>query len=138
MFPLIFLRPLRGAHGRNWPGIAVIDPDAPHREAVAAQEIWEAGHKMNPVNLIPVLISRKARRRMEIMGHEVEVQAAALILGRDQTRYRAAEIAAMKRGYGGLFDAMSNRDLRMAMAARSAEARKWVRTNRARLMRMEP
>lgn len=78
MLPITILKRLKGANGRNWPGYVQIDPGAPMRAAVWAQEAWESRHKLNPVNLLRSRLSLRHRRRMEIMGHEVEVQARRL------------------------------------------------------------
>ncbi len=128
--PVTRLKRLTGANGTNWPGYVQLDPDAPHRAAVWAQEAWEAMHKLNPINLIRVRLSRRARRRMEIMGHEVEVQAAALVYARSLAAYRRAEATAMRDGYDGLFSAVPAAAIVEAMAARGTEAARWVRRNR--------
>lgn len=133
--PVTRLKRLTGANGTNWPGYVQLDPDAPHRAAVWAQEAWEAMHKLNPINLIRVRLSRRARRRMEIMGHEVEVQAAALIYGEsvEKTRYR--EISAMLTGYGDLFAGRTRGQLRAAMESVSDDASRWVRRRRNKIER---
>ena len=135
MFPIIIRRALSGANGRNWPGVVLISPDAPLPAAVLAQEAWEAMHKLNPINMIRVRLSRRARRRMEIMGHEVEVQAAALIYGEsvEKTRYR--EISAMLTGYGDLFAGRTRGQLRAAMESVSDDASRWVRRRRNKIER---
>lgn len=127
MLPIIFERRIRGANGRNWPGVVVMHPDAPLPAAVLAQEWWEAMHKLNPLNALRVAFSSHARRRMELTSHEVEVQAAAIIYGKDRHDYRVAEVDRMKRGYDGLFDAVTRAQMRAAMEAMSDEARRWVR-----------
>lgn len=33
MLPLLIRRPLEGANGRNWPGVAVVGPGAPQPAA---------------------------------------------------------------------------------------------------------
>ena len=78
MIPITLTRSLRGANGRNWPGLVLLDPDAPLRAAVWAQEAYEARYKLNPINLIRVRLSKRARREMELMGHEIEAHAADL------------------------------------------------------------
>lgn len=127
--PIIISRRLKGANGRNWPGFVVLNPDAPLPAAVLAQEAWEAMHKLNPVNLVRVRFSKRARRRMEIMGHEVEVQAAAIVYGKDRHDYRVAEVYRMRGGYDGLFDGLTRSQMRAAMEAQSDEANRWVRRN---------
>ena len=130
MIPITLTRSLRGANGRNWPGLVLLDPDAPLRAAVWAQEAYEARYKLNPINLIRVRFSKRARREMEIMGHEVEVQAAALVYGLSASTYRVAEAARMRAGYDGLFAGLSAPQLVAAMEAVSDDASRWVRRNR--------
>ena len=130
ILPITRLKRLSGANGRNWPGYVLLDPDAPHRAAVWAQEAWEAMRKLNPLALVKVRLSRRARRRMEIMGHEVEVQAAALVYGLSASTYRVAEAARMRAGYDGLFAGLSAPQLVAAMEAVSDDAGRWVRRNR--------
>ena len=129
MIPITLTRSLRGANGRNWPGLVLLDPDAPLRAAVWAQEAYEARYKLNPVNLIRVRFSKRARREMEIMSHEIEAHAAAVIYARPLAAYRRAEAAAMRSGYDGLFASMPPDAIYEAMADRAAEAARWVRRN---------
>lgn len=133
--PITRLKRLRGANARNWPGLVFLDPGAPLRAAVWAQEAYEARHKLNPVNLLRSRLSRRHRRRMEIMGHEVEAQAVKLIYGMDDVAHREREIRAMRAGYDGLFRDVSAADLRRAMKAVSADAARWVRRNRGQIER---
>lgn len=140
MLPIITIkRRLDGRNGLNGPGFVVIDPDAPYPAAVWAQEAWESQHRLtNPVNWIATMwpfrkIDPSPTRRMEIMGHEVEVQAAVLIYGVDANWYRDSEARAMRRGYGGLFSSTPLDDLIEAMKARSDDARQWVRRHRSQI-----
>ena len=135
MIPITLTRSLRGANGRNWPGLVLLDPDAPLRAAVWAQEAYEARHKLNPLNLIRVRFSKRARREMEIMSHEIEAHAAAVFYARSLAAYRRAEAAAMRAGYDGLFASMPTAAIVEAMAARGTEAARWVRRNREKIER---
>lgn len=135
LLPFTRLKAIRGANARNWPGFVLLDPDAPYRAAVWAQEAWESRYKLNPVNLIRSRLSRRYRRRMEIMGHEVEVQAAAQVYGRPARSYRTAEAARMRAGYDGLFDGLTAAQLIEAMLSVSADATRWVRRNRKSIER---
>lgn len=132
MIPIIIRRPLTGANGRNWPGVVILNPDAQLPAAVLAQEWWEAVWKLNPLNLILRFLPRY-RRRMEVMGHEVEVQAAALIYGLDATAYRQAEAARMQRGYAGLFDGWPTMRIEAEMRRNSHRATRWVAKRRRKL-----
>ena len=129
MIPITLTRSLRGANGRNWPGLVLLDPDAPLRAAVWAQEAYEARYKLNPINLIRVRLSKRARREMELMGHEIEAHAAAVVYARSLPAYRRAEATAMRDGYDGLFSAVPAAAIVEAMAARGTEAARWVRRN---------
>lgn len=129
MFPFVIERALTGAHGRNWPGLVILDPAAPLPAAILAQEAWEAIYKLNPFALLVTRLSRSARRRMEIMGHEVEVQAAVLIYGKVASAYRGAEARSMRAGYDGLFAGMGEARIVAAMESVSDEANRWVRRN---------
>ena len=133
LFPFTFVLRLRGANGRNWPGIVVIDPDAEQPGAVWAQEAYEALHKLNPINLLRVRLSRAARRDMEIMGHEIEVQAAALFYGADLVSRRRQEAATMHAGYDGLFSGVSPERIAFAMRWKSSQATAWVERNSRRI-----
>lgn len=135
ILPITRLKRLTGANGTNWPGLVLLDPDAPLRAAVWAQEAYEARYKLNPINLVKVRLSRRARRRMEIMGHEVEVQAAALVYGESVEKSRYREISAMLAGYDGLFRGQTRGQLRAAMEAVSDDASRWVRRNRKQIER---
>ncbi|MDB6179017.1 hypothetical protein PAF17_16110 [Paracoccus sp. Z330] len=137
MLPVIIRRKLKGANGRNWPGFVVLNPDAPMPAAVLAQEVWESRHKLNPFTLLKTVLSDRAKRRMELMGHEVEVQAAILIYDSNAVRHRNREAAAMKAGYDGIFAGYSIADIQSGMSAQSDEARRWVRKNMKRLERFK-
>lgn len=132
MFPILIYRRLNGANGRNWPGFVILDPKAPLAAAVAAQELWEALWKLNPVNLLLRFLPRY-RRRMETISHEVEVQAAAMLYGLNVDTYRFREASRMTLGYGGLFEDLTPEQLNDEMRKYSQRAKTWVRTNQKRL-----
>lgn len=144
MFPIIWFKKLKGRAGFNLPGVAVVDPDTPFLAAVVAQEAWEAMHKLHP-RLVRIVASKllwrvdlgngRAVSDMEVMGHECEVQAAAIIYDRNPNQYRAAEVDRMRRGYDGLFDRFSRTSLLGEMKARSGDARQWVLDNLENLER---
>lgn len=83
--------PLDKSNARNWPGLIVMDPATTRRAAVWAQEFYESRFKLNPVNLIKFNLSRRTRVNMELMGHEIETQAATLLYGLDVVSYRFKE-----------------------------------------------
>lgn len=129
MLPFVIRRKLRGRNAVNWPGLVVLGRGIERPAAVAAQEIWEARHKLSPVNLLRRLTSKSHRRRMELMGHEVEVQASAMLYGQAETEARRREAGALRRGYDGLFRHMTIPQIEAAMLARSVPARAWVTAN---------
>lgn len=126
--PLVERTSIKGANGRNWPLYVEIDPKVPYHKAVLAQEIWESIHKALPWNAIKAR-SKKGKREMEYMGHEIEVQAAVLLYGVAEATYRHAEAERMQAGYSGLFE---GQPVERELAARRSEAREWVRDNRER------
>ena len=75
------------------------------------------------------LLAPPVRRWRELLGHEVEVQAAALLYGSDVDAMRGAEADALWRapGYRGLFTHMTLPEIIGAMRRRSATAR-WIAT----------
>lgn len=129
MLPIIITRRLTGRNARNWPGLVILGKGIRYPAAVCAQEVYESRWKLNPVNMLRHNFSEAARREMEIMGHEIEVQAAARIYGAAEAAYRAKEAAAMLRGYDGLFQGVHARGLEAAMAAKAGKARRWVSQN---------
>ena len=135
IFPLTIRRRLRRANATNWPGFIILDPAAPQPAAVWAQEAYEALHKLNPINLVLTRLSRSARREMEIMGHEVEVQAAVAVYGDVEGARRMREAVSMTPRYGGLFKSMGEKSLERAMAARADDARRFVERHRRSIER---
>lgn len=133
MIPITIWRKPKGANARNWPGVTMVDPDHPRRAAIWAQEAWESTWKMNPLNLIDRLLSKAARREMEIMGHEVEVQAAKLVYGDAAGPYRLKEAMSLEKNYGGLFKGRDVMAIQLAMLKCQPEARAWVLENLDRI-----
>ena len=129
MLPIIITRRLTGRNARNWPGLVILGEGIRHPAAVCAQEVYESRWKLNPVNMLRHNFSKSARREMEIMGHEIEVQTAARIYGAAEGAYRAKEAATMIRGYDGLFQGFTARGLEAAMADKADKARRWVSRN---------
>lgn len=124
--PIVVRKDLKGANGRNWPGFVILGKKIERPAAIFAQEAYEARHKLNPISLFRRLTSKESRRRMEYMGHEIEVQVCARLYGQPEVQARFREAEAMRRGYGGLFSHMSLRELETEMQARSGAARSWV------------
>ncbi len=138
VLPITFIRKIDGANGRNWPGIVHLDPRAKWPAAVWAQEAWESLIKMHPAGLLRRTVSsgdvkRKMRRAREIIGHEVEVQAARVIYGLRVEDYRYREARAQRRGNGGIFDGYPVSDLVDAMKNHSEYASRFVSRYRRRI-----
>lgn len=120
---------LEGANGRNWPGLVYLDPEAPLRAAVWAQEAYEASWRLNPINALKVRFFSKERRKMNIVSHEIEVQASVLVYARNAEVIRWREAASMQRGYNGLFAEMTQARIAQLMKAHETMAYRWVRAN---------
>ena len=118
-----------GANGRNWPGVVHLDPEAPYRAAVWAQEAYEAVHKLNPVNMLRSQLSKRHQRRMELMSHEIEVQAARIVYAKNSSAYRLREVMSLQRGYDGLFADITQVQIEHMMLANQDAANRWVRQN---------
>lgn len=125
--PLTIERDLDGRNALNrWPGIITIDPAAPDRAAVWAQEAYEVERKGNPAGLALVRLDTSHRRDMELTSHEVETQAAVRVYGRDEAAYRAKEARSLHGGYDGIFAGSTPARIEAAMRDRIPEARAWV------------
>ena len=130
LLPIVQKKHLKDANGRNSILYVQMDPDAPMYKAVLAQEIYECLYKVDPINLIRSRTT-KGQRDMELMGHEVEVQAAVMLYGVKEAQYRRAEASAMQTGYD-CFKGMELPEIVDAMADKTIEAQKWVARNQGR------
>ena len=108
-----------------------MDPEAPLPGAVWAQECYEAEWKLNPVNLLRFAFSAKARRGLEIIGHEIETQAAVRLYRRNEADYREKEAQALK-AYTD-FRGMGAGQIKRAMEAKRGAAARWVADNLERI-----
>jgi hypothetical protein len=126
MFPFTIFRKIEG-NGRNWPGFIIMDPDAPLPAAVWAQEYYEAQMKLNPWNLLRVATSKSARRKMELMGHEIETQVAVRIYRKNEDHYRSKEADALL-GYSE-FKGVPKWKIILGMIANKSEANKFINKN---------
>ena len=113
-----------GVNARNWPGFIKIRPDLPQFAAIWAQEAYEASWKLNPINMLRFLFSREARIDMEIMGHEIEVQAALRFYGADADKRRHEEARALL-SYGD-FRKHTYAEIYDKLAGVEKKADKWV------------
>lgn len=135
MLPLSFwFTDKNGPNGRNRPGMVWINRLAQHKTAVYGQECFEAMHKMNPVKLFYRLVSKQARRDMEYLGHEIEIQIKMEYYGLPESETRYAEAASMQRGYDGLFSHMSTQELVNEMRMYRIDAIRWIKKNHSDLV----
>jgi hypothetical protein len=130
LLPIVQKKHLKDANGRNSILYVQMDPDAPMYKAVLAQEIYECLYKVNPINLIRSRTT-KGQREMELMGHEVEVQAAVMLYGVKEAQYRRAEASAMQ-GWYECFKGMELPEIVDGMMDKTNAAQSWVAKNQTR------
>ena len=133
MFPIVIKSNSISSNGRNWPLAVVIRKDLSFPAAVIAQEIYESNWKTNPKNWLEYFTD-DGKRKMEILGHEVEVVTANLIYGVDIPSYRNREAYSMVRNYE-IFKNCSVVGVETAMLEVNQEAAEWVNNNLKRLRR---
>lgn len=126
--PRVEVTELDGVAGTNNVFRIKIDPNARCPQGTYAQELWEARFKRSPEGLA-TLVDSSAQRRMEIMGHEVETQAAVIYCDADAATYRAEEARDMFLGYQGLFAGTNPGKIAEQMSDKSKEAKRWVDRN---------
>lgn len=132
-------RALEGRNARNWPGFFLVDPSAPCPAAVWAQELYEARAKwrglpvLGPLFAIGRLSPRLAvaMRRIELMGHEVEVQAEVRLRGLDADGERMARLreARSLATHYRAFRGWPEGRIIGAMLDRREDAKRWVKRN---------
>ena len=131
MFPIVIKSNSISSNGRNWPLVVVIREDLSFPAAVIAQEIYESNWKTNPKNWLEYFTD-DGKRKMEILGHEVEVVTANLIYGVDIPSCRNREAYSMVRNYE-IFKNCSVVGVETAMLEVNQEAAEWVNNNLKRL-----
>ena len=131
MFPIVIKSNRISSNGRNWPLVVVTRKDLSFPAAVIAQEIYESNWKTNPKNWLEYFTD-DGKRKMEILGHEVEVVTANLIYGVDIPSYRNREAYSMVRNYE-IFKNCSVVGVETAMLEANQEAAEWVNNNLKRL-----
>ena len=133
MFPIVIKSNSISSNGRNWPLVVVTRKDLSFPAAVIAQEIYESNWKTNPKNWLEYFTD-DGKRKMEILGHEVEVVTANLIYGVDIPSCRNREAYSMVRNYE-IFKNCSVVGVETAMLEVNQEAAEWVNNNLKRLRR---
>ena len=131
MFPIVIKSNSISSNGRNWPLVVVTRKDLSFPAAVIAQEIYESNWKTNPKNWLDYFTD-DGKRKLEILGHEVEVVTANLIYGVDIPSYRNREAYSMVRNYE-IFRNCSVVGVETAMLEVNQEAAEWVNNNLKRL-----
>ena len=131
MFPIVIKSNSISSNGRNWPLVVVTRKDLSFPAAVIAQEIYESNWKTNPKNWLEYFTD-DGKRKMEILGHEVEVVTANLIYGVDIPSCRNREAYSMVRNYE-IFKNCSVVGVETAMLEVNQEAAEWVNNNLKRL-----
>ena len=131
MFPIVIKSNSISSNGRNWPLVVVTREDLSFPAAVIAQEIYESNWKTNPKNWLEYFTD-DGKRKMEILGHEVEVVTANLIYGVDIPSCRNREAYSMVRNYE-IFKNCSVVGVETAMLEVNQEATEWVHNNLKRL-----
>ena len=131
MFPIVIKSNSISSNGRNWPLVVVTRKDLSFPAAVIAQEIYESNWKTNPKNWLDYFTD-DGKRKLEILGHEVEVVTANLIYGVDIPSYRNREAHSMVRNYK-IFKNCSVVGVETAMLEVTQEAAEWVNNNLKRL-----
>ena len=127
MFPIVIKSNSISSNGRNWPLVVVTRKDLSFPAAVIAQEIYESNWKTNPKNWLEYFTD-DGKRKMEILGHEVEVVTANLIYGVDIPSCRNREAYSMVRNYE-IFKNCSVVGVETAMLEVNQEAAEWVNNN---------
>ena len=127
MFPIVIKSNSISSNGRNWPLVVVIRKDLSFPAAAIAQEIYESNWKTNPKNWLDYFTD-DGKRKLEILGHEVEVVTANLIYGVDIPSYRNREAYSMVRNYE-IFKNCSVVGVETAMLEVNQEAAEWVNNN---------
>ena len=131
MFPIVIKSNSISSNGRNWPLVVVTRKDLSFPAAVIAQEIYESNWKTNPKNWLDYFTD-DGKRKLEILGHEVEVVTANLIYGVDIPSYRNRGACSMVRNYE-IFRNCSVVGVETAMLEVNQEAAEWVNNNLKRL-----
>lgn len=128
LLPITFFKKNTEYNGRNWPGVVIMRKNHPQGAAIWAQEAYEARYKLNPINFIKSRTSSGCRK-MEILSHEIETQAAVILYGVNENEYRNKEARTLSTKYKHAFDGMTQENIIIEMLAVSAKAKRWVEKN---------
>ncbi|WP_066477444.1 MULTISPECIES: hypothetical protein [unclassified Sphingomonas] len=150
---LVFDRP-NSSNGQSRAPIIIMYGNPTSNAAVLAQELaeftakwlllylpaiavawlaWRHVHFIAPALILPpaFVIQRlpPLRRQLELLGHEVEAQAAELLYGTPAAEVRKWEVVALARptNYGGVFKDWSDERIGASLSARAGIARRAAR-----------
>jgi len=133
---------LKGANGKNWPGLVIMKKGIPLPGAVWAQEAWESRMRgaFAPVDPFLIVFGRNFpatlgfyERWLEIRGQEIEVQAeVALDPTADESSIRWREAESLVRYYE-VFKDWDVNEVHRRMMAVSRYAENFVLTNLAKI-----
>ena len=151
--------------GRNTPFVAEVDPRTEFPAAVAAQEIAESRRKLvyggsiivagaivgilvgglwtlasnfvAAAVLVMLFRTPWGIRRLELYGHEVEVEAAVMLYGQDRPNYRQSQAKEMQSYTRYPFGAWTIKQVREGMEANHKAARRFVVNNLTRLRQIK-
>ncbi len=126
MVKTIFVDQLAGANAKNSWNTIRIKRGLPCIGAIWAQEMFEVQYRRKHP-LAAILRLKRFQRESELMGHEVEVQAAVRFYDRKEYNYRFRE-ARVVSGYT-FFSGWSPMRVRKEMLSRRAVALRWVIQN---------
>lgn len=131
LLPIIIIRNLDSKiDGKNWPFLVFINANTKRGASFLARHIFESMWKDNPINLIANLFTNSNKRKMETMGHEIEVQASSILYGLEENPIRGQKSRQlMPPNYDGVFQNMTEEEISFEMRQYSSEAKTWVWDN---------
>lgn len=122
-------------NAKNWPGVIIMKRGVDVYGAIWAQEYYESKYKWKMFIVyialrLLILLDKKwgwMERRMELMGHEIEVQAEQMLVGTPVDQSRAREARALTQY--SVFEGYSADTIEMMMGQRWVSANDFVRDN---------
>lgn len=122
MFPPTFsVAKLKMGNAVNYPFCIIQSRNIDCPGAVLLQERFEYGYRAKR-GWLPI-----GKRKMELLSHEIEVQAAALIYGKDPAAYRLKEVNVMH-SYDHIYG-MTDEEIENGMKAMTGEALDWIESH---------
>lgn len=116
--------------GKNWPFLVFIDRSTIKGASCLARHIFESMWKANPINFIADLFTDSNKQKMEITGHEIEVQVSSILYGLEENPIRSQKSRQlMPPNYDGVFQNMTEEEISFEMRQYRSEAKTWVWDN---------